>query len=1168
MRSALVLLMLLLPGLALADTFTVTSNADSGPGTLREALQKAIDNGSAVTDHINFSLPYSDISSITITLQSQLPIISSNLVIDGTTQPSPALGTSNAQVKITVAPSLLNGQFTCFYIYKTSNIEIYGLYFDATDGTTLPNQYLEAIRLFGSGDVIIGKPGKGNVIKGWGSGIVSSGFYHGEFDESYLKAIKIQSNFFGLNTDGELDAAHNISSIATGATDTVIIGGATKAEGNYLTADRNVVSVLLAQDSKNSLVQVQNNTFNTNVKGTQSFSLPYSFMLGVDGTNSSDSNPDNYKTFISNNLFGGTQGFCGIGLTNLLHKVKIFANKFGDEINSSVYVSDFWVTVFDCTNQVVIGDADEHLKNTFTKGRTAIRVSKADRVLITKDSFYCNVVPINNFDTLDWKHKSFIAIHGNSNSVIQGTALPSAKIEVFINHDCVSTDASLPYQCQGKHYIGSFNADGQGKWMYNNPTNLPLVFTATKDSSTSDFSNTIVDNANLQATGSICDKPNGSIKGINVISGVNWFWENSNGDVVGNNLNLLNVPAGTYSLHVSQGNIGCEQRYYYVVDSNPKPKIDTATITIIPASCGVGGSVYGTKTYSYQWSYNWLDSNHSYLQSVYDLQTPVENLQPGRYYLNLVLAGYPDCATNYGPFVVTKTAGPSFNTSGVTITRSTCGKSNGAITNITYRNTAGNVFVAWEDDAGNTAGAALDLTNVPAGRYRLKLKDGENCDTVFTQYFTIKDTGSITFDVSHIQVTPSSCKGATGSITKITSTNTDTYTWVNAADGSTVGNAEDINNLPAGNYQLKFANNGGCSAATSIITVKQQGFLDDTITKEIVSDPNCGEFNGFVKPLLFTRDTSLYTFEWRDSSGNLLTTNTAVYNLKPGYYTLYATDPNGCKQAIFNTPLIMHPKPVFNYDNILVKADTCKTGSGAVQGLATQEKPLNYTWTWYNGAGQQIGNSAAGITGLGAGNYYATITDEFNCTVTSNPFTVNNYVLTLVLPQAADQYVKRGSTATLTVTNIQPGLYYLFDTVRAPVPVATSPTGVFTTPPVLYDKAFFIQDNLGSCSSNLAIVWVKIYDSSALSIPNAFSPNGDGINDTWHMKVQGTITSYNLTVFNRYGQSVFTTTDINKQWDGTLNGKPLPTATYYYVIKYSDNFSRPGILKGFVVILR
>jgi gliding motility-associated-like protein len=90
------------------------------------------------------------------------------------------------------------------------------------------------------------------------------------------------------------------------------------------------------------------------------------------------------------------------------------------------------------------------------------------------------------------------------------------------------------------------------------------------------------------------------------------------------------------------------------------------------------------------------------------------------------------------------------------------------------------------------------------------------------------------------------------------------------------------------------------------------------------------------------------------------------------------------------------------------------------------------------------------------------------------------------------------------------------------------------------------------------------------TIPNAFSPNGDGIND--ELRIIGlppeNITRYNLQIFNRWGQVVFTSTNILDSWDGTLNGQKCPDGVYCWVIYYEDNKKAKVTNKGTVVLVK
>ncbi len=88
-----------------------------------------------------------------------------------------------------------------------------------------------------------------------------------------------------------------------------------------------------------------------------------------------------------------------------------------------------------------------------------------------------------------------------------------------------------------------------------------------------------------------------------------------------------------------------------------------------------------------------------------------------------------------------------------------------------------------------------------------------------------------------------------------------------------------------------------------------------------------------------------------------------------------------------------------------------------------------------------------------------------------------------------------------------------------------------------------------------------------VAISNHFTPNDDGFNDTWGITNTVTFPNFELTVFNRWGQTVHQQTQTYKPWDGKSLGVNLPDATYYYIF-YFDRSMKDKLLKGDVSILR
>lgn len=113
---------------------------------------------------------------------------------------------------------------------------------------------------------------------------------------------------------------------------------------------------------------------------------------------------------------------------------------------------------------------------------------------------------------------------------------------------------------------------------------------------------------------------------------------------------------------------------------------------------------------------------------------------------------------------------------------------------------------------------------------------------------------------------------------------------------------------------------------------------------------------------------------------------------------------------------------------------------------------------------------------------------------------------------------------------------------------------------------YFLTADNGTCSITDEMV---VTVNSGLVIPNTFSPNGDGINDTWEILGIEKYPDANVQVYDRWGQLVFQTTGYppSKRWNGSSkSGKKLAPSAYFYVINVRDNdFEQP--LKGHVTIL-
>ncbi len=92
-----------------------------------------------------------------------------------------------------------------------------------------------------------------------------------------------------------------------------------------------------------------------------------------------------------------------------------------------------------------------------------------------------------------------------------------------------------------------------------------------------------------------------------------------------------------------------------------------------------------------------------------------------------------------------------------------------------------------------------------------------------------------------------------------------------------------------------------------------------------------------------------------------------------------------------------------------------------------------------------------------------------------------------------------------------------------------------------------------------------------MSVPSAFSPNGDGRNDVFRpvLEPECPVKGYTMSVYNRWGQCVYSSNILSQGWDGTLRGEPAALGTYVYLLELESGSRNKSIQKrGDVMLVR
>ncbi len=392
--------------------------------------------------------------------------------------------------------------------------------------------------------------------------------------------------------------------------------------------------------------------------------------------------------------------------------------------------------------------------------------------------------------------------------------------------------------------------------------------------------------------------------------------------------------------------------------------------------------------------------------------------------------------------------------------------------------------------------------------------------------------------------------------------NTDSISW-NFGDGS---KAENIL-FPSHTYN-----------SAGIYAITLYGYINDIVDSSVQYITIKGPYailkaDAYQKcsPATFALSASLRnatSFAWDFNSGSLqLTTDTLVTNTysKSGIYqpSLVLVDSAGCKSISYlsNKLLVDTLFATIAVPTHSICDSNSVSFSSNVTNLADSafQLGLQYKWSFGTKDSSESNDPNPNFLYTLPGNYLVTLNVQAN---TGCNFQTTDSIAVNPIPNVSgglDKFIFEGKTEMLTPiiqdSNLNylwtPSLYLNNDTILNPI-----------CTPLSSQSYLFTATTKAGCSKTVPI---NVIFLGQLDIPNAFSPNGDGINDTWKIGYLNTYPNATVTIFNRYGQEVFHSEGYTKEWDGTFNGKPLPIGTYYYIINLKQN--KP-LISGSITLLR
>ncbi|RYY30830.1 MAG: gliding motility-associated C-terminal domain-containing protein [Chitinophagaceae bacterium] len=882
------------PRFSIADTFVVTSNADSGPGTLRDAIQRANGNGTAAIDYIHFSLPQVAYHLRIIHLTSELPPISSNIIIDGTTQPGARYGTTDAAVcvKMTIyVPS-----FSLLKIENAQNVQVYGMqlhygYWQGFFGPPFRSTDLFGINIVRSTGLVVGAPGKGNVITGVVHGIYS--------DSEGCSDIRIQSNYFGHrkfddDDPNEIDDViiNSESCITLGNVKDILIGGVTPAHGNVFGSPKRGINIDSRHSTGNGLIKIQNNIFARRydkVTVIETYDAWDTYLhFGRSRNNPVDYNTNgtsDYRLELLDNDIAGD-----VRIEGLSDSLIILRNKFSQNPRTD----GAKLTISRTTGGGIIGGQDPADANLFlnvndiTK-RHSINIFTTGPITLLKNIFKCNSYyrSTTYIENIQPNTIPFVQIDVSSPTILSGRATPDSRIDLYYDDQCNA--------CEGEEYVATVQSDAAGNWTYSGIINKTIIATATKNGYTGMFSNPAFDESARKITHPVCGVNNGSITGITTEGAQTVFWINlRTGDTVSRQHDLLNAAPGEYLFYAAHEGTCISTIGSSITLEDITPSIQSVAGVYDP-TCGLsngfinGLHVSGVANSKLEWRNESGDVIGNDV-NIYQL--------PGGKYTLYAIDQTVGCTAISPTYELINQLGPSLNTSALQITRTTCGKADGSLKGITAINVTGTAFTQWTDEYGNPVGNGFSLENVAAGKYIFKFKDQSTCDTIYRPFTVTPLTAFNPIKVTSFIAKDGSCGRPDGSITiQSFSTNAAAYQmqWTTDVPGASPGTGPAIANLSAGTYRLLATDQNGCQGEIFSTTIKTAPIPTFDYSGVKITNDECDLQQGSISSLIVKGLTSTGTYTWLNENNAPVGDGTiSLKNMRASTYRLQVSDGIAC----------------------------------------------------------------------------------------------------------------------------------------------------------------------------------------------------------------------------------------------------------------------------------
>lgn len=523
-----------------------------------------------------------------------------------------------------------------------------------------------------------------------------------------------------------------------------------------------------------------------------------------------------------------------------------------------------------------------------------------------------------------------------------------------------------------------------------------------------------------------------------------------------------------------------------------------------------------------------------------------------------VVIASPTVATTY---TVTRSAGGCLTSTVVTVNMSapanlsiTPQSSTVCLGQSTSLTASGGATYTWTASSGVVLPNTISVTVTPTSNTTYTLLTGSGtCTASAVASVSIAPTQSL---VSTPNVTLI-CNGSSASLTGSGAT---TYTWL---PGNLNTAIVTVSPTTTTSYTVTGKTAAGCLMYHAVSTVSVAPGITPTLTASSPTVCLSSTVSISVSP-----SGGMYSYNWSPASEIQGSTTGSSIIAQPtstaaGVYTLslynglcYSTG------TITIQPLLCIP-PTADFQTT-TNDSICTKGCVTFIANTTGAAPMTYQWLFPGGTPPTSNVSNPTICYFAKGDYSVglIVTNNYG----TDTIVKSNYINVADTPSVflayGDTTLKIGQSTTISATG---ATYYSWYPTTGNMSCPTcSNTVVQPTVTTMY----FVEGSNSPYCKRTDTVVVKIdLICGDFFVPNAFSPNNDGLNDL--VNVHGfCIGTFKLQIFNRWGEKVFETTSLSDSWDGTFRGKNMETGVFVYAVDGISIDNKPFSLKGNITLIR